>query len=247
MSSYHALAGSYDALTADVNYRKRAEYLDKLFQKYKLPVHTVLDLACGTGTLTCLLAEMGYEMIGVDGSEEMLAQAQQKAFDVEGIRPIFLHQSMPKLDLYGTVEAAVSCLDSINYLTDPKDLERTLKRLHLFIAPSGLLVFDVNSVAKMEALDGQVFLDEKEDAYCVWRASYHRRSKLLTYGMDLFQRQGKLWKRSAEVHQERAYTIEELTAALTKAGFGQIHVYGDLKKSAPRPDEQRWIFTAVRK
>ena len=171
MSSYQALALSYDALTTDVGYRRRAEYLDRLLKKSRLPVHTVLDLACGTGTLTCLLAEMGYEMIGVDGSEDMLAQAQTKAMNVKGERPLFLHQTMPKLDLYGTVEAAMSCLDSINYLTDLRDLKRTLERLHLFIAPGGLLVFDVNSVEKMETLDGQVFLDEQEDVYCVWRAS----------------------------------------------------------------------------
>ena len=139
MSSYQALALSYDALTTDVGYRRRAEYLDRLLKKSRLPVHTVLDLACGTGTLTCLLAEMGYEMIGVDGSEDMLAQAQTKAMNVKGERPLFLHQTMPKLDLYGTVEAAVSCLDSINYLTDLRDLKRTLERLHLFIAPGGLL------------------------------------------------------------------------------------------------------------
>ena len=99
MSSYQALALSYDALTTDVGYRRRAEYLDRLLKKSRLPVHTVLDLACGTGTLTCLLAEMGYEMIGVDGSEDMLAQAQTKAMNVKGERPLFLHQTMPKLDL----------------------------------------------------------------------------------------------------------------------------------------------------
>lgn len=246
MSSYQALARSYDALTTDVGYRKRAAYLDRLFRGHPLPVHTVLDLACGTGTLTCLLAEMGYEMIGVDASEDMLAQAQQKAFDVKGEQPIFLHQSMPRLDLYGTVEAAVSCLDSINYLTELRDLKRTMDRLRLFIAPGGLLVFDVNSQAKMEALDGQVFLDETEDVYCVWRASYSRRSRIMTYGMDLFQRQGGLWKRSAEEHRERAWTVEELESVLTEAGFGSIRLYGDLKKSPPGPEEQRLIFTAVR-
>ena len=231
MSSYQALARSYDALTTDVGYRRRAEYLDRLFKKSRLPVHTVLDLACGTGTLTCLLAEMGYEMIGVDGSEDMLAQAQTKAMDVKGERPLFLHQTMPKLDLYGT---------------DLRDLKRTLERLRLFIAPGGLLVFDVNSVEKMEALDGQVFLDEQEDVYCVWRASYSRRSRILTYGMDIFQRRGQLWQRSGEEHRERAWSVEELTTQLTAAGFTDIHVWGDLKHTPPAPGEQRLIFTAIR-
>ncbi|MEG0780485.1 MAG: class I SAM-dependent methyltransferase [Oscillospiraceae bacterium] len=247
MSSYEALAGSYDALTTDVGYRKRADYLEKLFQTSRIPVHTVLDLACGTGTLTCLLAERGYELIGADGSEDMLAVAQQKAWEVEGERPIFLHQSMQKLDLYGTVDAAVCCLDSLNYLTSPKDLQRTLARLHLFIAPGGLFVFDVNSVYKLERLAGQVFLDETEDVFCVWRTEYAPRTKIVQYGMDIFQRQkdGR-WCRSREEHRERAYGEDELRSYLTAAGFGHIHVYGDLKKTPPKPDEARLIFTCIR-
>ena len=121
MSSYEALAGTYDALTGDVGYEKRADYLEKLFKKSHIPVHTVLDLACGTGTMTWILTGRGYELIGVDGSEEMLAAAMSKSGCVEGIAPVFLHQSMPKLDLYGTVDAAICCLDSLNYLTNPKD------------------------------------------------------------------------------------------------------------------------------
>ena len=163
MSSYEGLAASYDALTTDVGYEKRADFLEKLFRRSRIPVHTVLDLACGTGTMTWLLTDRGYELIGVDGSEEMLAAAMEKSGQVEGIPPIFLHQSMPQLDLYGTVDAAICCLDSLNYLTRPADVQRTFRRLHLFIAPGGLLVFDINTVAKLAALDGQVFLDETED------------------------------------------------------------------------------------
>ena len=149
MSSYEGLAASYDALTTDVGYEKRADFLEKLFRRSRIPVHTVLDLACGTGTMTWLLTDRGYELIGVDGSEEMLAAAMEKSGQVEGIPPIFLHQSMPQLDLYGTVDAAICCLDSLNYLTRPADVQRTFRRLHLFIAPGGLLVFDINTVAKL--------------------------------------------------------------------------------------------------
>ena len=119
MSSYEGLAASYDALTTDVGYEKRADFLEKLFRRSRIPVHTVLDLACGTGTMTWLLTGRGYELIGVDGSEEMLAAAMEKSGQGEGIPPIFLHQSMPQLDLYGTVDAAICCLDSLNYLTRP--------------------------------------------------------------------------------------------------------------------------------
>ena len=246
MSAYDALAASYDDLTVDVRYEKRADFIEKLFRRSRIPVHTVLDLACGTGAMTWLLTARGYELIAVDGSEDMLAAAMSKSGTVEGIAPIFLHQSMPKLDLYGTVDAAICCLDSLNYLTRPADVQRTFQRLHLFIAPGGLLVFDINTVEKLAALDGQVFLDETEDTYCVWRTEYRR--GLCTYYVDLFRQQsGGTWERDLEVHRQRAYTVEELTAWLTEAGFGDIRVYGDGKLRRPKEDEQRIYFSCVRK
>jgi ubiquinone/menaquinone biosynthesis C-methylase UbiE len=248
MNCYDALAANYDALTGDVEYEKRADYLEKLFQKSKIPVKTVLDLACGTGTMTWILTGRGYEMIGVDASEEMLAAAMEKSGSVEGVAPIFLHQSMPKLDLYGTVDAAICCLDSLNYLTNPKDVQRTFDRLRLFIAPGGLLVFDINTVEKLSALDGQVFLDETEDTYCVWRAEYDEERKICSYFMDIFQldEESGQWDRGEELHEERAYTVDELTAMLQKAGFHDITVYGELSMQPPKPGEQR-IFFAARK
>ena len=184
MNAYQGLAGAYDSLTGDVGYEKRADYLEKLFARSRIPVHTVLDLACGTGTMTWLLTGRGYEMIGADASEEMLAAAMMKSGSVEGIAPIFLHKSMPRLDLYGTVDAAICCLDSLNYLTSPADVQRTLQRLHLFIAPGGELIFDVNTLDKFQSLDGQVFLDETEESYCVWRTEFRR--NICSYWVDLF-------------------------------------------------------------
>ena len=170
MASYEFLAGCYDELTTDVRYPQWADYLEKHFAKSRLPIHTVLDLACGTGSLTMELARRGYEMIGADRSEEMLAQAQEKMMEEEEpfpIQPIFLHQSMEKLDLYGTIDACVCCLDSVNYVTRPELLARAFRRVHLFLMPGGLFIFDVNTPEKLWGLDGQVFLDETEDAYCV--------------------------------------------------------------------------------
>ena len=167
MSAYEALAGVYDALTGDVGYEKRADYIEKLFLKSRVPVHTVLDLACGTGSMTALLTERGYELIAVDESPDMLAAAREKASDLTGEPPVFLNQSMEALDLYGTVDAAICCLDSLNYLAGPREVQKTFQRLHLFISPGGLLVFDINSAAMLRDLDGQVFLDEQEDVYCV--------------------------------------------------------------------------------
>ena len=207
---------------------------------------SVLDLACGTGAMTWLLTGRGYELIAVDGSEDMLAAAMGKSGTVEGVAPIFLHQSMPKLDLYGTVDAAICCLDSLNYLTRPADVQRTFQRLHLFIAPGGLLVFDINTVEKLAALDGQVFLDETEDTYCVWRTEYRR--GLCTYYVDLFRQQGDgAWDRELEIHRQRAYTVEELTGWLKAAGFTDIRTCGDMVRRSPREGEQRIYFTAIRK
>lgn len=153
MASYEFLAGCYDELMRDADYPGRVEFVEKLLLRAsKREVHTVLDLACGTGTMTCLLTQRGYELISVDGSEDMLMEAREKACGIKGIPPLFLHQSMPGLDLNDTVDAAICCLDSLNYLTDPRDVRRTFERLRLFISPGGSLVFDVHALAKLESL-----------------------------------------------------------------------------------------------
>ena len=247
MSAYERLASYYDQLTGDVGYERRADYLEKLFRKSRIPVQTVLDLACGTGTMTAILTERGYEMIAVDSSAEMLMEAREKAAGLTGEPPVFLNQSMTNLDLYGTVDAAICCLDSLNYLTSPRDVQKTFQRLHLFIAPGGLLVFDINSANFLRNLDGQVFLDETDDVYCVWRAEFEKRSKTCTYWMDIFTaRPDGTWDRELEEHRERAYEVEELREWLMEAGFTHVQTYGDCRMNAPRENEQRIYFTAVR-
>ena len=248
MSSYEFLAGCYDAFTYDVDYAAWADYIEKHFKRRGLPGKTVLDLACGTGSLTRELALRGYEMIGVDLSPEMLSEAAEKNRDVGEVPPMFLCQPMEKLDLYGTIDACVCCLDSVNYVTDPKKLQKAFERVHLFLMPGGLFLFDVNTPEKLEGLDGQVFLDETEDAYCVWRAEYSRRSRICSYFMDIFQLhpESGQWERGEELHRERAYTIPELTGYLEQAGFRDIQVFGKLKLRRPKPGEGR-VFFAARK
>ena len=244
MSSYDFLAGCYDRLTYEVDYSAWADYIEKHFTKAPLPGRTVLDLACGTGSLTRELALRGYEMIGADQSPEMLAEAAEKNRGAAPIEPIFLCQSMEKLDLYGTIDACVCCLDSVNYVTDPKKLARAFQRVHLFLMPGGLFLFDVNTPEKLAGLDGQVFLDETEDAYCVWRAEFSRR--ICTYFMDIFRLDPSTgqWDRGEELHRERAYTVEELTALLKGAGFVDVRTWGERKLRPPKPGEQRIFFTA---
>ena len=153
---------------------------------------------------------------------------------------------MEKLDLYGTIDACVCCLDSVNYVTDPKKLARAFQRVHLFLMPGGLFLFDVNTPEKLAGLDGQVFLDETEDAYCVWRAEFSKRSRMCSYFMDIFRldRETGQWDRGEELHRERAYTIAQLTAMLEEAGFQDIRTYGELTMRPPKPGEQRVFFTA---
>ena len=246
MGSYQSLAGCYDQFTRDVDYAAWADYIERHFRRRGLPGNTVLDLACGTGSLTLELARRGYEMIGVDLSPEMLTQAAEKNRGAAPIEPIFLCQPMERLDLYGTIDACVCCLDSVNYVTDPKKLERAFGRVHLFLMPGGLFLFDVNTPEKLAALDGQVFLDETEDAYCVWRAEFSRRGGICSYYMDIFQLDpaSGQWERDVELHRERAYSVEQLTEMLHRAGFRDIRVYGDKKLRAPTADEQRIFFVA---
>lgn len=246
MNSYDFLAGCYDEFTTDVDYSAWADYIEAHFRRRGLPGKTVLDLACGTGSLTRELAQRGYEMIGVDLSPEMLAEAAEKNQDVDGIPPIFLCQSMDKLDLYGTIDACVCCLDSVNYVTDPKKLQKAFERVYLFLMPGGVFLFDINTPEKLRGLDGQVFLDETEDAYCVWRAEYSQRNRICSYFMDIFRldEESGLWERGEELHRERSYEPQELVEYLTQAGFQDIRQYGNLKMRSPKPGEDRIFFTA---
>ena len=246
MASYEQLAPLYDELMRDAEYTRRADFVEKLMRRAGREVRIVLDLACGTGTMTCLLARRGYEMISVDASEDMLMEAREKAQGIGGIPPLFLHQSMPRLDLNDTVDAAICCLDSLNYLTDARDVRRAFERLRLFISPGGVLVFDVHGLAKLEAMDGQVYLDEGEDVYCVWRTGFRR--GLLDYCVDLFTRRADgAWERATEFHRQRYYSVEELTAWLEAAGFTTVRAYGDCRLRAPRAGEGRIYFSAIRK
>lgn len=247
MSSYGALARFYDELTLDVPYGSFADFYGLIFEKYGCEPHTVLDLACGTGTLTCLLASRGYEMIGVDASEEMLSLAQNKSYEGGyGTPPMFLCQSMEELDLYGTVDAAVCSLDGINYLP-PESLGPVLDRLRLFVAPEGVVIFDVNTPERLASLDGEVFLDEREDVFCVWRAAFDEGVGALTYGMDIFSREaGALWRRESEEHVEYAHSRDFICGELRAHGFGEISVFGELRDEPPREGEGRVFFAARR-
>lgn len=245
MSAYDALAASYDGLTWDVPYEEILAYLQALLKRHGASPKSVLDLACGTGSLALLLAEAGYRTLAADASEEMLAMAYDKASDLPH-PPFFICQRMEALTLPQPVDWVVCCLDSLNYLTDPRDAAKALGRIYESLTDGGVLTFDINSEEKLRGLDGQIFLDENDESYCVWRAEFDESERICYYGMDLFQREGKLWRRSFEEHREYAYTVSQLTEFLKAAGFSQIECYGDRQFTPPKAGEQRIYFYAAK-
>ena len=243
MDAYHALAVSYDRLTNDVDYKATVEFYMQILEKEGLKPRTAVDLACGTGSVALLLAQMGMQVTGVDLSEEMLAVAFQKALEQEN-RPLFVCQPLQNLHLPVAVDLAVCALDSLDYITDPKDCAQAIKRIYKALNPGGCFIFDVNTPEKLKAMDGQVFVDEDEDVFCLWRGEFDPQTNICSYGMDLFQRQGKLWERSFEEHREYAYSQAQLLGYLKDAGFTHIAVYADRRFEAPAEGEQRIYFKA---
>lgn len=245
MSAYEGLARYYDGLTADVDYQAWLDWYEGWFAQSEVPVKIVLDLACGTGTLTCMLAEQGYSMLGTDLSPEMLAEAMEKAAGLECEAPIFLNQSVDELDMFGTIDACVSSLDSINYITEEETLREAFRRIHTFLMPGGYFLFDIIAPEWLKKLDGELFVDENEDVFCVWRAGFDEEAQVLTYGMDLFEREEDVWYREQEEHNERAWTVKELAEMLTENGFRSVEVFGNLKRLPATENNRRLCFVCV--
>lgn len=219
MSAYGPLAPVYDKFTSDICYEDFADFYEKVFRSRNKNVKTLLDVGCGTGTLTAIMAHRGYEMVAADASSDMLCIAQEKFSELtDVIPPLFLCQSMTELDLYGTVDAAISCLDAVNYLP-PSDMPEFLRLMHLFIEPDGIFIFDINSPERLRSLDGFTSVDEDENSLCLWRADFDVDENALYYGMDIFTRRGRFWQRSFEEHVEYSYEPQELLKLLSEAGF----------------------------
>ena len=243
MDAYNALAASYDRLTEDVDYEATVAFYWELLKREGLKPRTAVDLACGTGSVTVLLAKQGLQVTGIDMSWEMLCMAEQKAQDLVN-RPMFVCQKLQELYLPKAVDLAVCALDSLDYITDPKDCKEAIRRVYKALNPGGCFIFDVNTPEKLRAMDGQIFLDEDDDVYCVWRGGFDEETNICTYGMDIFQREGDTWYRSDEVHEEYAYSREQLTEYLKEAGFTHIEVFADRQLCEPQPGEQRIYFKA---
>ena len=243
MDAYKNLAASYDRLTNDVDYEATVAFYEEILRREGLAPRTVVDLACGTGSVTEILARKGYRVTGVDMSEEMLTEAAMKTMDMEQ-PPMYSCQLLQELRLPRGVDMAVCALDSLDYILDPADCKEAIRRAYKALNPGGIFIFDVNTPEKLRAMDDQVFLDEDDDVYCVWRGEFDEETNICSYGMDLFQREGNMWRRSFEEHREYAYSQEQLTEFLKDAGFTHIRVYADRLFEAPREGEQRIYFKA---
>lgn len=240
MSAYGPLAFWYDRLTLDIPYDAFADLYEEKFAADGGEFSTLLDLCCGTGTLTCIMARRGYEMIAADASSDMLMQAASKSEEV-GVPPLFLCQEASELDLYGTVDAAICSLDGMNYIP-PTELPEVFHRLHLFIRPDGLLIFDIKTPEWLRSVDGSVFVDETEDMLCLWRADFDEDENAIVYGMDIFSRSGRLWKRDGEEHTEYAHAPEMLKRLLSENGFSEIEFICD----CPQREGGRMFISAKR-
>ncbi len=245
MDAYKDLAISYDRLTNDVDYAATVDFYWQLLDREGISPRTAVDLACGTGSVTVLLARKGLRVTGVDMSPEMLCMASQKGDSVEN-RPMFVCQKLQQLHLPRGVDLAVCALDSMDYITDPEDCKEAIRRVYKALNPGGCFIFDVNTPEKLKAMDGQIFLDEDDDVYCVWRGEFNDNTNICTYWMDLFQREGDVWNRSYEEHREYAYSSSQLVSYLKDVGFTSIEVFGDRKMTPPEAGEQR-IYLKARK
>ena len=240
MSGYNFLSEYYDVLTEDVDYKGRTDYLCGLFKRYGAVPKLMLDLACGTGGFTFSFLEKGIDVIGVDPSEEMLAVAREKAAKI-GLNPLFLCQSGQDLDLYGTVDGAICCLDSINHIIDSEDLAETFRRVSLFLEKDKLFIFDVNTPYKHECvLADNCFIRETDDMFLSWQNSTE--GNLTDIYLDFFIKKGDTYIRESEDFSERAYSEEELRKMLCAAGLEVLAIYGDMTESAPTPDSERNIY-----
>ena len=242
MSSYNNFSPFYDIFTLDVDYKKRTEYLLEIFKKFDRVPTLLLDFACGTGGFSTEFAKKGIDVIGVDVSEGMLAQAQDKNAELE--RPVlYICQSGEELDLYGTVDGAVSCLDSLNHITDFSSFKKTLYNIALFLEEGRLFIFDVNTIYKhREILANNRFSMRKGGVKCVWT---NRLIDDATVEITLeFIRKTGLFKKETTVVQfnERAYTESEIEEALEYAGLKLEAVYGENTFDSPNETSQRNIY-----
>lgn len=247
MAYENCFASVYDVFTDGVDYSSRAEYLHRILLENSVKDGTVLDVACGTGSISKCFLDIGYEVVANDISVAMLNIAREKLSSY-GEKVVLLCQDMCELDLFGTVDAAVCCLDSINHLLDCDDIYAALNSIGTFLRKDGILIFDVNSVYKHQnVLSDRTFVYEDEHNFLVWQNSECNENIIEMY-IDIFsENEDGTYDRTSDIIIERAYSTEFLKDALSENGFELLNVYGDMKFSQPEDTEERIYFVAKKK
>lgn len=245
MANYNNFSPFYDIFTYDVDYKKRADYIMGIFEKWGKKPSLLLDFACGTGNFSVQFAKMGIDVIGVDCSEGMLAVAMEKNSKLKN-KVLYLNQQGSELDLFGTVDGAVCCLDSLNHITDREELQKTLSKISLFLEPECLFIFDMNTPYKhKEVLDGSSYRVKKKGVECVWNNKLQSDNVTVEINLNFTYKTGFLKKETVtETITEKAYTDQEISVMLELAGLKLEAVYGENTYFAPSDNSQRNVYIA---
>ena len=246
MGAYEKFAQVYDLFMDNIDYEEWADYITDPLKKYGIEDGLVLELGCGTGTMTGLLADRGYDMIGVDNSGEMLAEAMEKRME-SGQDILYLQQDMQEFELYGTVRAIVSVCDSLNYITEREELLQVFRLVNNYLDPEGLFLFDMNTIHKYRDILGDTTIAENRDeGSFIWDNSYDPENGLNIYELAVFlPREDGLYEKAEEVHCQKAYSQEEIEELIREAGMELLEVY-DAYTGRPAADDSERLFFIAR-
>ncbi|MEG0979241.1 MAG: class I SAM-dependent methyltransferase [Oscillospiraceae bacterium] len=245
--SYCDFAEFYDILTEDIDYKSQAKYLLDLLFENGVSGGILLDLACGTASLSIPLAKAGFDVVAVDESEDMLSVARAKIDEASQGGILLLCQSMQELELYGTVDAAICMLDSLNHLDSFEDVELALSKVSLFMNPDGIFIFDVNTPYKhSQILGDNTFVIENEEVFCTWQNEYDVDENTVDMTLDFFKKCSKNnnYVRTTQYITEKAYDIDKILKLLYQIGFEIVAIYDDMSKQATDIKTERAIFVA---
>ena len=246
MDAYTSFARVYDTFMDNIPYEEWAVYLTGLLNEYGVNDGLVLDLGCGTGNMTELLAKEGYEMIGVDNAEEMLEIAMEKR-EKSGHDILYLLQDMREFELYGTVRAVVSVCDSVNYIDEEEDLTEVFRLVNNYLDPGGVFIFDFNTLYKYrEILGDRTIAENREDCSFIWDNYYYEEERINEYELSIFIREKEnLFRRYEETHFQRGYTLDEMLRMIKDSGLEFVTAYDAFTREAPKEDSER-IYVIAR-
>jgi len=253
--AYGSLADHYDLLQSGTDVRTISGRVDALIKRFgpktgdgELGKLILCDLGCGTGSITFELARNGYEVIGVDRSQEMLSVARE-TFSEGGREALFICQNISRLDLYGTADVFVSLTDTLNHLTNRRDFDRLFSRLKYFLNPGGLFIFDLLTLHYMREVRGNSrFQDITEDYALFWQNRFSDRGGLSRADMTLFSKSdGNLFERTDFSVSERYYSESDVRSASECGGLELLAIFGDYKNVRPGQNDIRHLYVARRR